>query len=127
MFADEMRAGRVEKVEKVREIGRLGDWEIGRLGDWAIGRLGDWEIRRLEGAAVDRYRGPQDPRNSKWQSAEPFAKAAWGLGSLIEPHADITIVVRKRDLSPRLGIDQFVLQEALQIEMTNRSSLKAEL
>jgi hypothetical protein len=43
---------------------------------------------------------------------EPLAKAAWGFGSLIEPRANITIVVRKRDLSPRSGIDQFVLQEA---------------
>jgi hypothetical protein len=33
-------------------------------------------------------------------------------GSLIEPRADITVLVRKRDLSPRSGIDQFVLQEA---------------
>jgi hypothetical protein len=32
---------------------------------------------------------------------------------LIEPSAGITIVVGKRDLSPRSGIDQFVLQGAL--------------
>jgi hypothetical protein len=45
-------------------------------------------------------------------------KTAWGLGSLIEPRADITIVVRKRDLSPRSGIDQFVLQGALKIGLS---------
>jgi hypothetical protein len=66
--------------------------------------------------ALSKGDGSGRRRDSKLKIAEPLAKAAWGLGSLIEPRADITIVVRKRDLSPRSGIDQFVLQEAPQNE-----------